>query len=527
MSNDSRSTLEVATGTSISRRSLMTGAASLGLVAIGAHLPLRAARAEPKRGGILRVGMSGGGSTDSLDPATTNTNVPALMNYSCYGYLVEFSRERKAVPSLAESWEAAPGAKEWTFKLRKGVEFHNGKTVEAEDVVYSLNRHRGPDSTSKGASYVSSIADVRADGKDTVRISLASGNADLPYVLGAYFFGIFPKDFEDWAKPIGCGAYAVESWDPGVRATGKRFANYWRSDRAWFDGFDLTVINDPTARLNALMTNKVDVINRIDRRTVAMLEQAPNLALVRSSGGLHYCYAMNCTTPELADNNVRLALKYAMDREKLLKTIIQGFGVLGNDHPISRADPYFNAALPQREYDPDKAKFHLKQAGLSSLKLPLSTATSVFQEAPDAAVLYAESARAAGIEIEVVREPADTFWTSAWKVKPFFMSYWSGEATADIMFTRAWASSSPSSETQWKNDRFDELLLLARAELDEAKRREMYAEMQLLARDDGGTIIPVFADFIDAASTKVKGFEPNPTRELDGYRIAERAWFES
>jgi peptide/nickel transport system substrate-binding protein len=107
------------------------------------------------------------------------------------------------------------------------------------------------------------------------------------------------------------------------------------------------------------------------------------------------------------------------------------------------------------------------------------------------------------------------------------MSYWSGEATADIMFTRAWDANSPSSETQWKNDRFQELLLEARAELDEGKRKQMYAEMQQLASDDGGTIIPVFADFIDAASTKVKGFEPNPTRELDGYRIAERAWFES
>jgi peptide/nickel transport system substrate-binding protein len=95
------------------------------------------------------------------------------------------------------------------------------------------------------------------------------------------------------------------------------------------------------------------------------------------------------------------------------------------------------------------------------------------------------------------------------------------------MFTRAWDANSPSSETQWKNDRFQELLLEARAELDEGKRKQMYAEMQQLASDDGGTIIPVFADFIDAASTKVKGFAPNPTRELDGYRIAERAWFES
>ena len=158
--------------------------------------------------------------------------------------------------------------------------------------------------------------------------------------------------------------------------------------------------------------------------------------------------------------------------------------------------------------------------------MPLSTATNAFQDAPDAAVLYAQTAKPAGIEIEVIREPADSYWTSAWRKKPFFMGYWSGEVTTDIMFTRAWKSNSPSSESQWKNDQFDELLLAARGELDETKRRAMYGEMQQLARDEGGTVIPVFADFIDAASKKVKGFEPNPTRELDGYRIVERAWFE-
>jgi peptide/nickel transport system substrate-binding protein len=509
----------------IKRRDLVVSASAIGIAAF--TLPLSRVHAEPRRGGTLRLGVAGGGATDSLDPATTNTQAPALLNLTAYGYLVEFARDRKALPSVAESWETKPGAKEWVFHLRKGIEFHNGKTLDADDVIYSINRHRGPNSTSMGKSYVSSITDIKADGKNAVVVTLDSGNADLPSVLGSYFFAILPKDFADWQHPIGCGPYVIKSWQPGVRASGTRFANYWRNDRAWFDGFEVTIINDSTARLNALVTGQVDVINRIDRRTVPMLQSDPTVAVVRSSGGMHYCYAMNCTLPEFTDNNVRLALKYAMDREKLLKNIVQDFGKLGNDQPISTADPYFNKALPQRIYDIDKAKFHLKQAGLSNFKVPLSTASNAFQDAPDAAVLYAESAKPAGIEVDVVKEPADSYWTAAWRKKPFFMSYWSGEVTTDIMFTRAWKSDSPSSESQWKNARFDELLLAARSELDDAKRRAMYGEMQQLARDDGGTIIPVFADFIDARSQKLKGFEPNPTRELDGYRIVERAWFEA
>ena len=103
-----------------------------------------------------------------------------------------------------------------------------------------------------GASYVASVTDVKADGKDTVLVSLANGNADLPYVLGSYFFAIFPKDFQDWAHPISSGPYTIKSWEPGVRAAGTRFPNYWRSDRAWFDGFELTLINNSTARLECV-----------------------------------------------------------------------------------------------------------------------------------------------------------------------------------------------------------------------------------------------------------------------------------
>jgi len=510
------------------RRDFLAGAAALG---VGGALLARpspaAAQSTPRRGGTLRIGASGGGSTETLDPSQAANTVTILNSFMVYGFLVEYDTSRKIVPSVAESWEPRAGAKEWVFTIRKGIEFHNGKSLDVDDIIYSINRHRGPGSKSLSAGLLSQIADVQADGRDKFIVSLATPNAELPYILGVNHLGIVPKGFDDWLHPIGCGPYAVKSYEPGVQSVCERNANYWKPNAAWFDRVEVAVINDSTARLNALLTGKIDVMNRVDRRTVGMFQSAPAISIVRSPGGWHYTFPMDATRPEFSDNNVRLALKCAIDREQLLSRILQGFGKLGNDQPIPSIDQYYASDLSQRSYDPDKAKFHLKQAGLANLKVALSTSPAVFAEAPDAAVLFAQSAQRAGIDLDVVREPADGYFSSVWRKKPFVMSYFSGRPTADTMFSLAWKSDSPSNDSKWKNERFDRLLIEARGELDEARRRQLYGEMQIIASDEGACIIPVFADFVDAAKNTVKGFVPDANYELSGLRLPERGWFES
>jgi len=284
-------------------------------------------------------------------------------------------------------------------------------------------------------------------------------------------------------------------------------------------------IADVNARTNALKTGQIDVMNRCELKTVHLLKQTPGIQVMRQNGTKHYTYAMLCDRAPYDNNEVRLAMKYAIDREQQVKTILRGYGIVGNDHPISPANRYHASELEQRQYDPDKAKFHLKKAGVANAAFRLHTADAAFEGAVDAAVLYKENAAKAGINIEVVREPNDGYWSNVWMKKPWCAVFWGGRPTEDWMFSTAYAEDASWNDTFWKNKRFNELLIAARAELDEKKRRDMYVEMQQIVRDDGGVVIPMFASDLSAATDKIKHGPLAVNWELDGFRCAERWWF--
>ncbi len=215
------------------------------------------------------------------------------------------------------------------------------------------------------------------------------------------------------------------------------------------------------------------------------------------------------------------------DRDQIVNAVLKGYGNLGNDHPISLSNRYYASELPQRKYDPDKAKFHMKKAGIPGHIFKLHVAEAGFPGAVDAAVLYKEHAAKAGINIEIVREPNDGYWSNIWKKKPWCACYWSGRPTEDWMFSWTYATGAKQNDTFWKHDRFNKLLREARSELDEKKRREMYVEMQRIVRDEGGAVIPMFANNVEAATTKLKFEKPAGNWELDGLKLVERWWFGS
>lgn len=502
----------------IGRRGLLAGAAALSL------LPGRLwAQETPQRGGILRMGIGGGSTTDDFDVRKMNDWVPVNQGYMVMNGLVEIDANNVAQPELFESWEAGTGAADWVFKVRQGVTFHDGRTLTADDVIYSLNLHRG-DSSSAARSVAAGITDVQKLSDYEVKITLATGNADLPYVLSDYHFLVVPAGFDDWAKPVGTGPFIPESIEPGVRARFIRNPNYWKPGCANVDAVEVIVINDISARTNALMSGQVHAINSLDFKTVGLLARNRNLQVVRSKGGQHYTFLMDCTRAPFDTVNVRQAIKYAVDREQLLKTALLGYGTLGNDHPIPMTDRFFNKDLPQRAYDPDRAKFHLKQAGMETLAVTLQASDAAFPGAVDAAAIFRTAAAGAGIDVTIQREPADGYWNNVWMKAPFCMSYWGGRPTADQMLTIAYASASAQNDTHWANADFDRLLTEARALLDDDKRREIYWELQRLIHDEGGAMIPMFGDYLDGVSVKVKGVTPHPMFNLMGARMAEKVW---
>ncbi len=515
----------------ISRREFMAQTTALGATAALSPMLMSgtAQAAEPKKGGHLRVGVGHGSTTDSLDPATFENGFMSNLDYSLHNQLTEVDENGDLIPQVAESWEASDDAVQWTFKLRQGVEFHNGKTLTAADVVASINHHRGEDTKSAAKPIVEPVQDLKADGNDTVVFTLSGGNADFPFIMSDYHLPIQPAKDDgtlDWEGGVGVGGYVLKAFEPGVRAEVTRNPDYWKEGRAHFDSAEQLSIVDVTARTNALTTGEIDVMDRCDIKTLHLLERNQDLSIGETTGYAHFSVPMRTDTPPFDNNDVRLALKYALDRDALLQTVLRGHGLVGNDHPISTANRYHASELPQRSYDPDKAKFHMKQAGLTELTVPLHAADAAFGGAVDAAVLYQEHAKKAGIKIDVIREPNDGYWSNVWMAKPWCMCYWSGRPTEDWMFSTAYASGSDWNDSFWEHEKFNVLLLEARAELDEAKRREMYVEMQRIVSDEGGVVVPMFNNYIFATSKKVQHSEVmGGDGDLDGNKLIERWWF--
>ena len=510
----------------LSRRSFLMASSAAG-ASIAAGMMPSLAHAAPKRGGKLRVAKGHGSTTDNLNPGQYDSSYMIAISYGINGFLTGVGTDGSIEPELAESWEASADAKTWRFKIRSGVTFHNGKPVTVDDVVASINFHRGEDSTSAAKPIVEPITNISIDG-DNVEFTLSSGSADFPFTFTDYHLSILPSEngVIDWESGIGCGPYILKNYQPGVTSTLVRNNDDWNQNRGWFEEIELLSVVDLNARTTALISGDVHAIDKLDLKTIGLMARNPNLNIHSVAGNQHFTFAMSTNKDPFTDQNVRLALKYGINRQELVDKILFGYGNIGNDHPIGRGQRYFNDEMEQTAYDPDKAKFHLKEAGLDNISVSLSAADAGFPGAVDAATLFQASAKAANIDIDVNRVPNDGYWSDVWMQHPFSAVYWGGRPVEDAMFSTAYSSGAAWNDTFWENTRFNELLVAARAELDEDKRREMYFEMQVLLNRDGGAIIPMFANFVFATGPEVAtGDQFSSHWEMDGERWMERWWF--
>ena len=219
-----------------------------------------------------------------------------------------------------------------------------------------------------------------------------------------------------------------------------------------------------------------------------------------------------------------MALKLSIKRQEMVEKILGGLGSIGNDFPINAAYPLFDDSIPQREYDAAAAGEAYKKSGHDGSPIILRTAPGAFPGAVDAANLFAASANAAGIPLQVQIEPDDGYWTNVWNVQPFCASYWGGRPVQDQMYTTAYLSTADWNDTKFKNAHFDELLIAARAELDETKKKAAYSEMAHIVRDEGGLVLPMFNDFVDGVREEIGGWVDDPNGELMSNRALSRCW---
>lgn len=485
------------------------------------------AAAPARVGGTLRAGLSGATATDSWDARTHSGGFMAAAAMAVFDTLTEIAADGSLRGELATAWTASPDARVWTVTLRQGVRFHDGGAFTARDVLASLALHRG--GASGARPLVDSIARADRLSDHRIRFTLVAGNADFPYLLADPQLLIYPAEDTAGAmtRGIGTGLYRVTAFEPGQRFTASRVEGHYKDGQAgWFEALEFHAIHDGAARASALRSGQVDVVDRVAPSRAARLDGTPGLRLQRVAGNQFYGFAMQTATAPFDALHIRQALKHAIDRRAILDTVLLGHGRIGADSPVGPMN-HHDAALVPPAYDPDRAAYHLRKAGIDRLRVALQLSETVFDGAGAAAALFAEAAAPAGIDIAPSPAQGD-YWRDSWQRSAFRATAWSGRVTEDWMFSTALQQGAPWNETQWGVDqspRFQSLLTEARSELDSARRGALYAEMQQILRDEGGLLIPVFADHLSAVSDRIATPATLGTaRALDNARLAERWW---
>lgn len=514
----------------LTRRDFMQGLMATGLSVTAAGVLVSSsfdAQAQtPKKGGRIRFAWDQHGPADTTDPALFTATIDYTRGRAHYNNLLQFNDDLSLRGELAEEYDVNASATEFTFKLRKDVAWHDGKPFTADDVVYSMNRHIGDDSVSKAKSLVNMVSEWKKVDAHTVKALLNSPNIDLPAILGTFHFKILQNGAEGeyFQLPVGTGPFVCKEFTPGVRSISVRNENYWR-DGPWLDELEIFAITDAVARVNALVSGDVDLIGGVDPKAFKQVEQTPGVDLFSVPAGAYGDIV--CMRDRFPGNNddFVLALKYLQRRDRVVRSIYKNQGVVGNDQPVSPAYLRHCAEVEQRPYDPDKAAFHFKKSGVTDI--PPLHAAEVGPGLVDVCLTLQAEANKIGMKLDIKRVPNDGYWGAVWMQKPLMVSSWNMRPTANVMLSLAFASDAPWNESQWKNERFDKLLVQSRGELDMAKQQEMYCEMQQIVTDECGTIIPGFKNYVDGKSDKVKGLPHVPLAALGGAEWPEFAWLDS
>ena len=481
--------------------------------------------ATPKTGGHLKASGWSASTADTLDPAKASLSTDYVRCCAVYNRLTFLDKAGVTQMELAESIESSD-AKVWTVKLRSGVTFHDGKTLSADDVVFSLMRHLDPDVGSKVNSIAKQIADVKAVDPLTVEITLASPNADLPTILAMHHFMIVKAGTTDFSTGIGTGAFKLESFEPGVKSMMVRNENYFKSEGPYLDSFEYFAISDDNARVNALLSGDIHLAASIKPRSMKLVESQPGFVLSQTTSGNYTDLNIRLDMEPGSKADFIAGMKYLINREAIQKSVMRGLAEVANDQPVSAASIYHNADLKPKAFDPEKAKFHFEKSGLLGQSIPI-VASDAATSSVDMATVVQQSGAEIGMTFDVQRVPSDGYWSNYWLKAPVHFGNINPRPTPDILFSLLYASDAPWNESQYKSKKFDTMLVEARGLLDQAKRKTIYDEMQVMVSEEAGTVIPVFLSNVDAHSASLKGLEANPLGGQMGYAFAEYVWLES
>ncbi|HEV7775074.1 MAG TPA: ABC transporter substrate-binding protein [Conexibacter sp.] len=453
----------------------------------------------------MRLAASGA-APGPLDPQI----IAPDLETAYYNVYEEFTgRDRRFQPTnvLVEQWEPNKDASVWTAHLRRGVEFHDGKTFDADDFIYSVNRILDPRTGAAGIVAFGAVARMRKRDAHTVEFTMNGPSGAFPTTLPNTRTAVVPKGF-DPTKPNGTGPYRVVKYVPGQSATLERFDNYW-GEKALLDRIEITFIADGTARANALLSGQVDAVHRLDSSQVNQIKGHPGLRVLSGPCAQTGPIQLPVDHGVFKDLRVRQALRLAVDRQQTIDIGLGGLGTPAYDF-YGLGDPAFDSSL-KRERDVEQAKSLLKQAGQSDLRFELVVAPQA-SGLVETAQVFAQNCADAGVTVKVRQVDIGTFYSKPqW---PSNVTSWPGFNILTIA-QQADTSRGPYNRTRWTDAEFDAAYAKAYATLEESERTDQVQTMQQVLFERGSWVVPWFGYNIGATTDKVAGTNADDLTSYD------------
>jgi peptide/nickel transport system substrate-binding protein len=455
-----------------------------------------------KRGGNLKLGLTGGSGSDTLDPHKGLTYLDTARAQSLYSPLLQLNTGAQTEFVLAEEISPHRSTSQWVIRLRPGITFHDGKPLTAEDVIFTIRRILGQKLT--GATPLGPIdaKGLKALDSRTVLVPMASPYGSfLDQLSYWYYLYIVPVGFNP-KQPNGTGPFKYQSFTPGQRSVFTRNENYWRSGLPYVDSLTIIDFTDSASLQNALQTGVIHGAGALEGPQITALGTASGIRTVASHTGAITPFTMRVDQAPFNDVNVRQAMRLLVDRQQLINSALNGFGTVGAD-VSSPYDPNYDTSL-HRQPDIAQAKHLLKKAGQQNLTVQLVTSAVATGTVAMATVLQ-QQAKAAGVTINLRTVDPSTFFGPNylhWTFSQDFYNY--SPYLAQV--AQSLLPISPFNETHWSQPRYISLYKQANASSDAATRKQIEHEMQAIDFNEGGYIIPAFIDALDAYSTTITGY---------------------
>jgi peptide/nickel transport system substrate-binding protein len=497
----------------LTRRRLLERAAAAGIVLGSSRMlgaggrALAATIATPRRGGRLKIGMVGGGQSETLDPNLAVSTIDTCRVLTLYDLLVHSKPDLGIEMRLATAFEPNKSATKWTIKLRKGVVWHDGKPFGADDVMYTLRRIAA--SKTNGALPAVQPFDLKAMRKVNAHefeLPLHYPIADLAPSFVFYPLVIVQNGAKNFKHPVGTGAFMADKFKPGGGSLFKRNPHYWMHGLPYVDEVEISSIPDPQARLDALLSGQVHAVEQLTYAQAKQHLSQKDIRVLVGNGPQIVPITMSVDLKPFTDVRVRQAFRLIADRPALIKGAQFGFGQLGNDLS-GKGLKWYASDIPQRQQDIDKAKSLLKQAGQENLTVTLYSSTAIAGML-ESATIFAQQAKQAGVKVNVNNGPADTYFTSKYLKWAFGQTNWPAIPIPNWI-NESLTAKAFYNETHWRRPSFDKLVLKAQGEQNEARAKELWFEVQKILWDQGGYLIWGFTPFLDGVSKKVQGVVPS------------------